>query len=59
VNDYETQDPLTMSRRKKDPLHPLTPDEHESLTQISRAQSAPASHVIRARVLLAMAAGLD
>ena len=48
-----------MSRRKKDPLHPLTPDEHESLTQISRAQSAPASHVIRARVLLAMAAGLD
>jgi len=48
-----------MSRRKKDPLRPLMPDEHESLTQLSRAQSAPASHVTRARLLLAVAAGLD
>ena len=55
----ETQDALPMSRRKKDPLRPLTPDEIESLTRLSRAQSEPASHVIRARLLLAVAAGLE
>ena len=48
-----------MSRRKKDPLRPLTPEETETLTRLSRAQSVPASHVIRARLLLAVAAGLD
>ena len=48
-----------MSRRKKDPLRPLTRDEHETLTRLSRAQSEPASHVIRTRLLLAVAAGRD
>ena len=48
-----------MSRRKKDPLRPLTPAETETLTRLSRAQSVPASHVIRARLLLAVATGLD
>lgn len=48
-----------MSRRKKDPLRPLTPEETETLTRLSRAQSVPASHVIRARLLLAVAGGLD
>lgn len=48
-----------MSRRKKDPLRPLMPDEVETLTRLSRAQSEPASHVIRARLLLAVASGLE
>jgi transposase len=51
--------PDTVSRRKKDPLRLLTPEETETLTRLSRAQSVPASHVIRARLLLAVAAGLD
>jgi len=46
-----------MSRRKKDPLRPLTDEERTVLTQISRAQSEPASHVARAKELLAVAAG--
>lgn len=50
---------MPMSRRKKDPLRPLTPEETETLTRFSRAQSVPASHVTRARLLLAVAAGLD
>jgi transposase len=48
-----------MSRRKKDPLRPLTDDERLSLTQLSRSQSAPAAEVTRARILLAVAAGDD
>lgn len=48
-----------MSRRKKDPLRPLTAEETETLTRLSRAQSVPASHVIRARLLLAVASGLE
>ncbi len=46
-----------MSRRPKDPLRPLTDEEHTVLTQISRASSEPASHVARATALLAVAAG--
>jgi transposase len=46
-----------MSRRKKDPLRPLTEEERTVLEQISRAQSEPASHVARAKALLAVAAG--
>jgi len=42
-----------MTRRKKDPLRPLTDEEREVLEQISRAQSEPASHVARAKALLA------
>lgn len=48
-----------MSRRKKDPLRPFTDDEQTALEQLSRAQSAPATQVIRAKLLLAVAAGLS
>jgi transposase len=46
-----------MSRRRKDPLRPLSPEELACLQQISRARSEPASHVARAKALLAVAAG--
>jgi transposase len=48
-----------MSRRKKDPLRPLTDAERQELTRISRSQAAPAVHVARATMLLAVAAGDD
>src|SRR3954452_8718147 len=48
-----------MSRRKKDPLRPLTDAERVEMTQISRSQAAPAVEVARARMLLAVAAGDD
>lgn len=44
-----------MSRRRKDPLRPLTEEERTVLTQIARARSEPASHVARAKMLLAVA----
>src|SRR5687768_12586994 len=46
-----------MTRRQKDPLRLLTDEEQTLLTQISRARSEPASHVARAKILLAVAAG--
>jgi len=46
-----------MTRRQKDPLRPLTDEERMVLIQISRAQSEPASHVARAKALLAVADG--
>ena len=46
-----------MTRRQKDPLRPLTDEERSVLTQISRAQSEPASHVARAKELLGVADG--
>ncbi len=46
-----------MTRRQKDPLRPLTAEERRALEQLSRAQSEPASHVIRAQLVLAVAAG--
>lgn len=46
-----------MSRRRKDPLRPLTGEECEVLQQVARAQSEPASHVARAKMLLAVAEG--
>lgn len=46
-----------MPRRKKDPLRVLTGEEREVLEQIARAYSEPASHVARARLLLAVADG--
>jgi len=46
-----------MSRRRKDPLRPVTEEEQELLQQIARARSEPASHVARAKMLLAVAAG--
>jgi len=46
-----------MSRRKKDPLRPLTFAEREALTHLGRSRSAPSAEVIRARLLLAVADG--
>ena len=46
-----------MTRRQKDPLRSLTDKEREMLEQLSRAQSEPASHVARAKALLAVADG--
>ena len=48
-----------MSRRKKDPLRPLSDDERDILLQLSRAQAAPAAQVSRAKLLLLVAAGSD
>ena len=46
-----------MTRRQKDPLRPLSDEERAVLIQISRAQSEAASHVARAKALLAVASG--
>src|SRR5881398_3090938 len=46
-----------MSRRRKDPLRAVTDSERASLEQLSRATSAPAGIVTRARALLAVADG--
>jgi transposase len=46
-----------MTRRQKDPLRPLTDAECAWLERISRATSEPASHVARAKALLAVTAG--
>lgn len=46
-----------MTRRRKDPLRALTPEERAALEQLSRAHSESASHVARARLVLAVAAG--
>ena len=48
-----------MSRRKKDPLRELTAEERRELTRLGRSQAAPAAEVIRAKLLLAVAAGDD
>jgi transposase len=46
-----------MTRRRKDPLRPLSAEERTCLQQISRASSEPASHVAHAKALLAIADG--
>jgi transposase len=46
-----------MTRRRKDPLRSLSEEERQVLEQVSRAHSEPASHVARAKALLAVAAG--
>ena len=46
-----------MTRRQKDPLRPLAPEEQLALERLSRSQTEPASHVARAKALLAVAAG--
>src|SRR5215213_2370399 len=38
-----------MSRHRKDPLRPLTADERQELTRLSRSLSAPAAQVERSR----------
>ncbi len=48
---------LVMTRRRQDPLRPLTDEEREVLERISRAQNEPAVHVARAKSLLAVAGG--
>lgn len=46
-----------MTRRQKDPLRPLTEEEGKLLVRISRSHAEPASHVARAKALLAVAEG--
>jgi hypothetical protein len=46
-----------MSRRKTDPLRPLTPPERVTLEQIARAHRERADRVARAKALLAVAEG--
>jgi transposase len=46
-----------MTRRRKDPLRPLTEEERELLVRISRSHAEPAAHVARAKALLAVADG--
>jgi hypothetical protein len=46
-----------MCRRKKDPLRPLTDDERETLSQLSRSHAAAAAEVARAKLLLLVAGG--
>ena len=46
-----------MSRRQKSPLRSLTTEERAWLEEIGRAQSQPASHVARAKAVLAVAQG--
>ena len=48
-----------MSRRKKEPLRALSEAETSQLERLSRCQSEPASHVIRAKQILAVAKGSD
>jgi transposase len=46
-----------MTRRQKDPLRPLSDEERAALERLSRAHAEPASHVARAKLLLAVADG--
>jgi len=48
-----------MSRRKKDPLRPLSDEERDALARLSRSPAAPAAEVARARMLLLVAGGSD
>jgi transposase len=48
-----------MTRRRKDPLRPLTDDERRHLTRLRRSSVAPAVQVARATMLLAVADGSD
>ncbi len=48
-----------MSRRLKAPLRELTAEERNELEKLSRASSAPAAWVIRAKVVLAVAQGAN
>jgi transposase len=46
-----------MTRRQKDPLRALTEEERKLLVRISRSHAEPATHVARAKALLAVADG--
>jgi transposase len=46
-----------MSQRQKDPLRAMTEEEETWVKRIARASHEPATHVVRAKQLLAVAAG--
>jgi transposase len=46
-----------MTRRRKDPLRPLTDPERDELTRAARSATAPAAQVTRAALLLLVASG--
>jgi transposase len=46
-----------MPRPQKEPLRPLTSEEHAALERLSRAHAEPAAHVARAKALLAVTGG--
>ena len=48
-----------MPRRPKDPLRPLSEEEKSELERISHASSLPAAQVIRAKLILAVEAGMS
>ena len=48
-----------MTRRKREQLRTFSEDERTWLERISRSQSEPSSHVVRAKQLLAVADGLN
>jgi transposase len=48
-----------MTRRRKDPLRPLTEDERRELARLARSATAPAAQAARASALLAVAEGSD
>lgn len=48
-----------MPRRPKDPLRTLSEDEKNELGRISRASNLPAAQVVRAKLLLAVAEGMN
>lgn len=48
-----------MGRLPKDPLRVLTAEEQADLESVSRARSAPAEAVIRAKILLVVAQGMN
>ncbi len=48
-----------MTRRQKDPVRALSAEEREVLERIGHAQRDPASHVARAKALLAVADGVS
>ncbi len=48
-----------MTRRRKDPLRPLTNAERHELNRLRRSSSAPAAQVARAAALLLVSEGVD
>ncbi len=46
-----------MTRRKKEPLRTLTEEEQKWLERISRSHCEPATHVARAKEIMAVADG--
>ena len=46
-----------MTRRRKDPLRPLTEEERRWLERIGRSRAEPEGHVARAKAILAVAGG--